>query len=161
MTAGDTRGESRRPGTESGGAAFIQSFVDDGLEIPASLGGSRQRRVALLIDPLRDVDPYLAAANRLGVRITHVLDTHLHNDFLSGAREVAARIGVEIGASAGAGLESRRRPREPRRRPRRSSDSDNDDEPGRGLFFLAADRQLRPAIPACRPLLERVGSGAV
>jgi len=110
MTAGGTRGEPRRPGTEAAGSAFIQSFVDDGLGNSSYLVGSRQSKVAVLIDPLRDVDPYLAAANRLGVRITHVLDTHLHNDFLSGAREVAARIGVEIGASAEAGLEFEHRP---------------------------------------------------
>src|SRR3989304_3031387 len=110
IAAGDTRGESRRPGTESGGSAFIQSFVDDGLGNSAYLVGSRQSKVAVLIDPLRDVDPYLAAAKRRGVRIPHVPDTHLHNDFLSGAREVAARIGVEIGASAEAGLEFEHRP---------------------------------------------------
>ncbi len=110
MTAAGTRGEPRRTGTEAAGSAFIQPFVDDGLENSAYLVGSRQGKVAVLIDPLRDVDPYLAAANHLGVRITRVLDTHLHNDFLSGAREVAAHIGVKIGASAEAGLEFEHRP---------------------------------------------------
>src|SRR5258706_9152200 len=59
----------------------------------------------MLIDPLRDVDRYRQAAEALSVRITDVLETHLHADFISGARELAAQIGAEIGASAGAELE--------------------------------------------------------
>jgi hydroxyacylglutathione hydrolase len=40
-----------------------------------------------------------------GVRITHVLETHIHNDFLSGSRAVSASTGARIVASADAGLE--------------------------------------------------------
>src|SRR5205085_11401409 len=64
----------------------------------------------MLIDPLRDVDRYRRAAESLSVRITHVLETHLHADFISGARELAAQIGAVIGASAGAELEFEHRP---------------------------------------------------
>ncbi|MFD0853467.1 MBL fold metallo-hydrolase, partial [Actinomadura adrarensis] len=41
-------------------------------------------RVALVVDPQRDIDRVLALAGRLGVRITHVAETHLHNDYVSG-----------------------------------------------------------------------------
>ncbi len=58
----------------------------------------------MAIDPQRDVDRYVQVAEGLGLRITHALDTHLHADFVSGARELAAQIGLPIGASAEAEL---------------------------------------------------------
>jgi len=92
------------------GGLFIEPFVDEGLGNSAYLVGVRTAKVAAVIDPLRDVDAYIAAAEFLRVTITHVVDTHLHNDFLTGAREIAARTGAEIGASAEAGVEFDHRP---------------------------------------------------
>ncbi len=89
---------------------ILHQFVDEGLGNSAYLVGSRETGSAALIDPLRDVDRYLAEAERLSLRITHVLDTHLHADFVSGARETAAQTGALIGASAGAGLGFDHRP---------------------------------------------------
>ena len=89
---------------------FVEPFVDKGLGNTCYLVGSHETKVAVLIDPLRDVDRYVSAAERLGVKITQVLDTHLHADFISGARELAARGGVLIGASAGAELGFEHRP---------------------------------------------------
>jgi len=86
------------------GLVFVLQFVDEGLGNAAHLVGSKEAGVAALVDPLRDVDGYLAAADRMGVRIAYVLDTHLHNDFISGARETAARTGAVVGASTDAGL---------------------------------------------------------
>jgi hydroxyacylglutathione hydrolase len=83
---------------------FLLQFVDEGLGNAAHLLGSKEAKAAVLIDPLRDVDGYLAAAERQSVQIRYVLDTHLHNDFVSGSREVAAKTGAIIGASAAAGL---------------------------------------------------------
>ena len=60
--------------------------------------------VAVVVDPMRDVAQYLDAAVRLGVRITHALETHSHNDFISGARELAGEVGARIGAGEGAHL---------------------------------------------------------
>src|ERR1700731_4350170 len=59
---------------------------------------------AVVIDPQRDVDIYLKAADEQGVRIRHIFETHLHADFVSGHRELAARTGAKIyiGARAGA-----------------------------------------------------------
>src|ERR1700737_698203 len=51
---------------------------------------------AVVIDPFRDIDRYLAAAEELGVTIGRALDTHLHNDFVSGCRELAAETGAAI-----------------------------------------------------------------
>src|SRR3989441_12874604 len=56
----------------------------------------QERGVALVIDPLRDVDAYLSRADSLGVRITAALDTHLHNDFVSGRRELHKLVGTDL-----------------------------------------------------------------
>jgi glyoxylase-like metal-dependent hydrolase (beta-lactamase superfamily II)/rhodanese-related sulfurtransferase len=60
--------------------------------------------VAVVVDPQRDVDLYLDEAARQGLRIAHVVETHLHADFVSGHRDLAARTGatIHIGARAGA-----------------------------------------------------------
>ena len=83
---------------------FIEPFVDTALGNSAYLIGSHATKKGILIDPLRDVDRYLAAASERGLTLTHVLDTHLHADFVSGNREIAHQIGALIGASAEAGI---------------------------------------------------------
>lgn len=83
----------------------IRQFVDEGLGNSAHLVISERTGVAALIDPERDVDRYLDAAAAAGVRITHVFETHVHNDFISGSRELAARAGARICASAAAELQ--------------------------------------------------------
>jgi hydroxyacylglutathione hydrolase len=51
-------------------------------------------QTALVIDPQRDIDRVLALAEQLGVRITHVAETHIHNDYLTGGLELARRTGA-------------------------------------------------------------------
>jgi hydroxyacylglutathione hydrolase len=59
---------------------------------------------AVVVDPQRDVELYLNAAAERGVAIRHIFETHLHADFVSGHKELAARTGAKIymGAQAGA-----------------------------------------------------------
>jgi glyoxylase-like metal-dependent hydrolase (beta-lactamase superfamily II)/rhodanese-related sulfurtransferase len=59
---------------------------------------------AMVVDPQRDVDIYLKAAEENGLNIRHIFETHLHADFVSGHRELAARTGAKIyiGAKANA-----------------------------------------------------------
>ena len=59
---------------------------------------------AVVVDPQRDVELYLKAAADHGVTIRHIFETHLHADFVSGHKELAARTGAQIyiGAQAGA-----------------------------------------------------------
>jgi hydroxyacylglutathione hydrolase len=59
---------------------------------------------AVVVDPQRDVDIYLKAAEEHGAKIRHIFETHLHADFVSGHNELAARTGanIYIGARAGA-----------------------------------------------------------
>ncbi|GAA2553899.1 MBL fold metallo-hydrolase [Pseudonocardia hydrocarbonoxydans] len=56
--------------------------------------------VAVVVDPQRDVDRVLALAGRLGVRITHVVETHVHNDYVSGGLELARLTGAAYVMSA-------------------------------------------------------------
>ncbi len=58
----------------------------------------------LVLDPSRDPGPYLAAARRRGLRLTFAAETHLHADFVSGSRELAAK-GATVVAPAAAGLQ--------------------------------------------------------
>jgi hydroxyacylglutathione hydrolase len=88
----------------------VRQFVDEGLGNSAHLVISEREHVAALIDPLRDVDCYVEAARAEGVSITHILETHIHNDFVSGSRELAACVGARIVASADAGLEFEHHP---------------------------------------------------
>ena len=62
---------------------------------------------AVVVDPQRDVDLYLKAAEEHGLTIRHIFETHLHADFVSGHKELAARTGAKIyfGAQAGATFE--------------------------------------------------------
>ena len=58
---------------------------------------------ALAVDPQRDVDQYIEEAERQGLKIKYVVETHLHADFVSGHNELAERTGAQIvfGAQAG------------------------------------------------------------
>jgi glyoxylase-like metal-dependent hydrolase (beta-lactamase superfamily II)/rhodanese-related sulfurtransferase len=51
--------------------------------------------VAVVVDPQRDIDRILALAGELGVRISHVMDTHIHNDYVSGGLQLARLVGAE------------------------------------------------------------------
>jgi hydroxyacylglutathione hydrolase len=57
---------------------------------------------AVVVDPQRDVDIYLNAADEHGLRICYIFETHLHADFVSGHKELASRTGarIYIGAQA-------------------------------------------------------------
>src|SRR3979409_238619 len=59
--------------------------------------------VAAVIDPQRDVEIYIDAAARNGASIEHVIETHLHADFISGHHELAERTGARIYIGRGSG----------------------------------------------------------
>ncbi len=61
--------------------------------------------VAAVIDPQRDVDIYLEAATSRGWKIAHIIETHVHADFVSGHRELAERTGASIYLGQGSGAE--------------------------------------------------------
>jgi len=82
---------------------LLRQIFDDKLAQYAYLIGCQATGEALLIDPERDVDRYVEAAQREGLRITAVAETHIHADFLSGARELAERLDVRLYLSAEGG----------------------------------------------------------
>lgn len=59
--------------------------------------------IGVLVDPQRDIDRFLEVATAAGVELRWVLDTHVHNDYVSGAREAADRSGAELVLPAAAG----------------------------------------------------------
>lgn len=75
---------------------LFRQIEDPRLAQYAYLVGCPRSGEALLIDPERDVDRYLAVAEEEGLTITAVAETHIHADFLSGARELAERIGARL-----------------------------------------------------------------
>ncbi len=73
---------------------YVQSFFVSGLaHLSYLLGG---KSTCAIIDPRRDVEEYTVVAKALGMRITHILETHLHADFVSGHMDLAAKTGAEI-----------------------------------------------------------------
>ena len=76
----------------------VYPFVDEGLGNSSYLIEVGEGR-ALVIDPVRDPTPYLATAERFGLDIALVAETHLHADFVSGGRELAT-VGAELLAPA-------------------------------------------------------------
>jgi hydroxyacylglutathione hydrolase len=82
----------------------IQPFSISGLGHQSSLIADEAAGVAAVIDPRRDVDIYLETARDQGVRITHVVETHLHNDYVSGGRDLASLTGATHVIGAGAAL---------------------------------------------------------
>ncbi|HZC05192.1 MAG TPA: MBL fold metallo-hydrolase, partial [Ktedonobacterales bacterium] len=92
-------------GDTAGNEFIIEPFVAERLGNTAYLLGSRAAGEAILVDPLRDVEPYLARAEALGLQVTSVVETHIHNDFVSGAREIVRATGAQLGASALAELD--------------------------------------------------------
>ncbi|HEX2051952.1 MAG TPA: rhodanese-like domain-containing protein [Actinomycetota bacterium] len=89
---------------------FFRQFVLESLGHASYLVGDEATGKALLLDPRRDVDDYFAAARAEGLRIVHAIDTHGHNDYLSGLREVVARQPVEVLGFDGADLGYDHRP---------------------------------------------------
>jgi hydroxyacylglutathione hydrolase len=74
----------------------VEAFPSVELGNASFLVTDKERGEAIVIDPHRDVDGYLRRAESLGVKITRALDTHLHNDFVSGRRELQAEAGTDI-----------------------------------------------------------------
>jgi hydroxyacylglutathione hydrolase len=75
---------------------LLRRFYDDRLAQASYLIGCQRTGEAIVVDPNRDAEQYVAAAKSDGVRVTHVTETHIHADFVSGARELARRAGATL-----------------------------------------------------------------
>lgn len=70
---------------------LVHRLWDPKLAQASYLIGCVEAQEALVIDATRDVDQYVALAASLDLRVAHVTETHIHADFVSGSRELAAR----------------------------------------------------------------------
>lgn len=75
---------------------LLKRLYDEALAQAGYLIGCDVTGEALVVDPLRDVAPYLDAAKAEDLRITHVTETHIHADFVSGSRELAQLTGAVL-----------------------------------------------------------------
>lgn len=82
---------------------YFKRFYDDGLAQASYLIGCQATGDALVIDANRDIQQYLDAAAAEKLRITHVSETHIHADYVSGSRELAKRTGAQLYLSAEGG----------------------------------------------------------
>ncbi|MBC7791016.1 MAG: MBL fold metallo-hydrolase [Anaerolineae bacterium] len=78
---------------------ILKRFYDEKLAQASYLIGCAHAGEAIIIDANRDAQQYLKAAKAEGLRITHVTETHIHADFVSGSRELAARTGAKLNLS--------------------------------------------------------------
>src|SRR5688500_2819789 len=78
----------------------VVALVDAGLGNSSYLVDLGEGR-AMVVDPSRDPRPYLAEADRRGLRVAYSAETHLHADFVSGSRELAAHGAEVVAASSG------------------------------------------------------------
>ncbi len=82
---------------------FFRQFYDQQLAQASYMIGCQATGDAIVIDPLRDIAPYVAVAASEKLTITHVTETHIHADFVSGARELVAATGAQLFLSAEGG----------------------------------------------------------
>jgi glyoxylase-like metal-dependent hydrolase (beta-lactamase superfamily II) len=73
---------------------LIQQFFVNGLAHASYLLGGA--KTCAIIDRRRDVQIYLDTAKTMGLKITHILETHLHADFISGHLDLAEKTGAKI-----------------------------------------------------------------
>ena len=75
---------------------LLRRLFDDKLAQASYLVACEHARVGLVVDPNRNIPQYIEAAARENIRIVAVTETHIHADFLSGARELADRTGAKL-----------------------------------------------------------------
>lgn len=75
---------------------FMRMIYDERLAQAAYVIGCQRTGEAIVIDPERDIDRYITLARDNGLTIVAVAETHIHADFLSGARELAEAIGARV-----------------------------------------------------------------
>ena len=86
-------------------AMFFRQFYDHPLAQASYLLGCQQTGEAIVVDPNRDIAQYIDVAAAEGLQITHVTETHIHADFVSGVRELASATRARMFLSAEGGPE--------------------------------------------------------
>ncbi|GAA1745370.1 hypothetical protein GCM10009746_30540 [Microbacterium paludicola] len=76
---------------------LLERIYDEDLAQASYLIGCQRSGEAVVVDPRRDIGAYLDLAGKHGMRIVAVTETHIHADYLSGTRELAAHTGATAG----------------------------------------------------------------
>lgn len=79
---------------------LLKYFFDKALAHASYMVGCQRARVAVVIDPGRDIEQYLEMADRENLKLIAVAETHIHADYVSGVRELADRVGARLYVSA-------------------------------------------------------------
>ncbi|HYE87942.1 MAG TPA: MBL fold metallo-hydrolase, partial [Vicinamibacterales bacterium] len=75
---------------------FVKRFYEPLLAQASYLIGCQRTGDAIVIDANRDVDQYIATAEQEGLRISHVTETHIHADYVSGSQDLALKVGASL-----------------------------------------------------------------
>ncbi len=75
---------------------LLKYFYDEALAHASYLVGCQRAKVAVVIDPGRDIDQSLDMADHEGLKLVAAAETHIHADFVSGSRELAERVGAKL-----------------------------------------------------------------
>ena len=75
---------------------YFKQIAVEGMGCLSYLIGCPKRGVACVVDPKRDVDSYIEIARENGMLITHVFETHIHSDHVSGSFELRMKAGADI-----------------------------------------------------------------
>jgi len=89
---------------------FTQQFFVEGLGCASYIVGCESQGVAAVIDPDRNVQKYLDVARGRDLKITHIIETHLHADHVSGNTDLAERTGADIYVHESSGAEYAHKP---------------------------------------------------
>ncbi len=75
---------------------LLKYFYDEKLAHASYLVGCQRAKEAIIVDPGRDIEQYIAMAEKEGIQIVAVAETHIHADYVSGARELADRVNAKL-----------------------------------------------------------------
>lgn len=75
---------------------LLKYFYDESLAHASYLVGCQRDQVAVVVDPGRDIDRYIEATEREGLKLVASAETHIHADYVSGVRELAERVGAKM-----------------------------------------------------------------
>ena len=84
---------------------LLHRFYDEDLAQASYFIGCQAQNTAVVVDPRRDITDYLELAEHHGMTITGVTETHIHADYLSGTRELAAATGAQVYVSGEGGAD--------------------------------------------------------
>jgi len=75
---------------------FFRQLVEPKLAQYSYLIGCQETGEAIVVDPMRDIERYMEEAEKASLKLTATADTHIHEDYLSGSRELAERLSLQV-----------------------------------------------------------------